>query len=63
MFSRYARFFLRQYTGREEIYQMAVIYYKWAFNMPTYSTLRPSIIYPDWDIWFENKPSGNSVWL
>jgi hypothetical protein len=23
------------------------------------SKQRPSIIYPNWDFWFENKPSGN----
>jgi hypothetical protein len=25
----------------------------------TFSHLRPSKIYPNWDFWFENKPSGN----
>jgi hypothetical protein len=25
------------------------------------SILRPSKIYPNWDFWFENKPSGNPV--
>jgi hypothetical protein len=24
-----------------------------------FSTARPSKIYPNWDFWFENKPSGN----
>jgi hypothetical protein len=27
--------------------------------MPTSSIARPSKIYPNWDFWFENKPSGN----
>jgi hypothetical protein len=27
--------------------------------MSTFSNLRPSRIYPNWEIWFENKPSGN----
>jgi hypothetical protein len=27
--------------------------------MPTPSTARPSKIYPNWDFWFENIPSGN----
>jgi hypothetical protein len=25
----------------------------------SFSILRPSKIYPNWDFWFENKPSGN----
>jgi hypothetical protein len=39
----------------------------WPFNIPngskifqsSFSDLMPSEIYPDWDFWFENKPSGN----
>jgi hypothetical protein len=33
--------------------------------MPRFSLARPSKIYPNWDFWFENKPSGNpeSDWL
>jgi hypothetical protein len=27
--------------------------------MSTSFNLRPSNIYPHWDFWFENKPSGN----
>jgi hypothetical protein len=26
--------------------------------MPTSSITRPSKIYPNWNFWFENKPSG-----
>jgi hypothetical protein len=37
-----------------KIYQMAV-------NIPTLSITRPSKIYPNWDFWFENIPSGNPV--
>jgi hypothetical protein len=28
-------------------------------SLATFSNLRPSKIYPNWDFWFENKPSGN----
>jgi hypothetical protein len=38
---------------------MAVIYSKWPKNVPTFSIPRPSKIYPNWDFWFDNKPSGN----
>jgi hypothetical protein len=27
--------------------------------MPRFFIARPSKIYPNWDFWFENKPSGN----
>jgi hypothetical protein len=27
--------------------------------IPRFSKARPSKIYPNWDFWFENKPSGN----
>jgi hypothetical protein len=27
-----------------------------------FSIPRPSKIYPTWDFWFENKPSGNPGW-
>jgi hypothetical protein len=32
---------------------------KWPQNMPITSIARPSKIYPNWDFWFENMPSGN----
>jgi hypothetical protein len=67
-----ARFFLTQYTktgkiyqianklpNGHEIYQMAVIYSKWPWNMSTVSIPRATKIYPKWDFWFENIPSGN----
>jgi hypothetical protein len=38
---------------------MAVNYYKWSENIPTFSIASPSKIYPNWDFWFENKPPGN----
>jgi hypothetical protein len=38
-----------------KILQMA-IKYRW-----TFSNQRPSKIYPNWDFWFEIKPSGNPV--
>jgi hypothetical protein len=28
-------------------------------NSSAFSNLRPSKINPNWDFWFENKPSGN----
>jgi hypothetical protein len=34
---------------------------KWPYNMPTFSISRHSRIYPNWDFWFENIPSGNPV--
>jgi hypothetical protein len=53
--NRIARFFLKQCTKTEKIYQtdkklphdhkiyqMALIYSKWAYNIPTWSILRPS---------------------
>jgi hypothetical protein len=41
------------------IYEMAVIYFKWPHNVPTFSIPRPSKIDPNWDFWYENMPSGN----
>jgi hypothetical protein len=29
--------------------------------MPTFLVTRLAKIYPSWDFWFENKPSGNPV--
>jgi hypothetical protein len=34
-------------------------YSKWPENKTTFSNLGPSKIYPNWDFWFEKKPSGN----
>jgi hypothetical protein len=38
-------------------------YTKWPQNIPNghkiYIIARPSKIYPNWDFWFENMPSGN----
>jgi hypothetical protein len=41
------------------MYQMDKIFSKRPKNIPTFSIPRPSKIYPSWDFWFENKPSGN----
>jgi hypothetical protein len=30
-----------------------------AIKLPTSSIARPSKFYPNWDFWFEHKPSGN----
>jgi hypothetical protein len=38
---------------------MALKYSKWPQNIATFSILRPSKIYPNWDFWSENIPSGN----
>jgi hypothetical protein len=35
------------------------IYSKFPWNIPTFSIPRSSKIYPNWDFWFENMPSGN----
>jgi IMP cyclohydrolase len=40
-------------------YQMAVIYLKWTYNIPTFAIPRHSKIYPNRDFWFENIPSGD----
>jgi hypothetical protein len=42
-----------------EIYQMVVNYFEWPQNIPTFSILRSSKIYPSWDFWFENIPPAN----
>jgi hypothetical protein len=66
VFHRVARFFLGHdtKTGKNvpnghKISQMSVKYSKWPLNISTFSNLRPSKIYPNWDFWFEKKPSGN----
>jgi hypothetical protein len=42
---------------------MAVIYSKCPLNVPTFSILRPSKIYPIWNIWFENTCTIWQPWL
>jgi hypothetical protein len=46
--------------------QTAIKYTKWPQNIPndhkivkTFSIGKPFKVYPNWDFWFENKPSGN----
>jgi hypothetical protein len=34
-------------------------HYQMTINIPKLSTLRPSKIYPNWDFWLKNIPSGN----
>jgi hypothetical protein len=41
------------------MYQLAIIYSKWPWNIPTFPIPRPSKIYPNWDFWFENIQSGS----
>jgi hypothetical protein len=55
-----------KYTKLPQHYQMAIKYTKWPYNFPNdnkihlhFSIPRPAKIYPNWDFWFENKPSGN----
>jgi hypothetical protein len=70
--SRVAGFFLVQHTKRGKIHQMTTYNTKWPKiylmvgkltklpqNIPTSSIVRPSKIYPNWNFWFENIPSGN----
>jgi hypothetical protein len=53
---------------RGKIYQITTNYTKWPKNrpnghkipIPNFSIAIPSKIYPNWDFWFENKPSGNT---
>jgi hypothetical protein len=40
---------------------MVTNYNKRSYNIPTLSIPRPSKIYPNWDFWPLNKPSGNPV--
>jgi hypothetical protein len=42
-----------------KIYQKALKYSKWSYNIPIFSIPRPSKIYTNKDFWYENKPSGN----
>jgi hypothetical protein len=48
-----------KYTKLPQHYQMAIKYTKWPLRIPAFSILRASKINPNWDFWFENKPSGN----
>jgi hypothetical protein len=44
--------------------QISTKYSKLPNNIKRFSNIRPSKIYPNWDFWFENKPSGNPApWL
>jgi hypothetical protein len=38
---------------------MSVKYSKWPLNITTFSYLRPSKIFPNWEFWLEKKLSGN----
>jgi hypothetical protein len=38
---------------------MTTKYTKWPLNIPTFAFPRFSKIYPNWDFWYENIPSGN----
>jgi hypothetical protein len=42
-----------------KLYQMTEKYSKWAYNITTFSIRMASKFYPNWDFWFEKKPSGN----
>jgi hypothetical protein len=49
----------RNLTSYLNIYQIVIMHSKWALNIPTFSIQIPSKIYPNWDFWYENIPSGN----
>jgi hypothetical protein len=38
---------------------MADKYSKWPCNIPIFYIPRPSKVYPNWEFWFEKKPSEN----
>jgi hypothetical protein len=71
--ARVARFFfgaayqnMKNIPNNCKLYQMANIYipngrkiHQMALKYTTFSIARPSKIYPNWDFWFENMPSGN----
>jgi hypothetical protein len=38
---------------------MVIKYSRGPYNIPTFYILKPFQIYPYWDFWCENKPSGN----
>jgi hypothetical protein len=44
-----------------KIYEMAVKYTKWQYNLAKSFIERHSKIYPMWDFWFENIASGSLV--
>jgi hypothetical protein len=46
-------------TNCHKLYQIAIKYSKLSQNIKTFSIPRPSKMCPNWDFWFENKPSGN----
>jgi hypothetical protein len=46
-----------------KISQMSVKYSKWLWNASKLWNLITSKIYPIWDFWLENKPSGNPGWV
>jgi hypothetical protein len=47
------------FTKYPKKFQLAVMYFKRIYNIPTFSIPRPIKIYPNWDFWFENARSGN----
>jgi hypothetical protein len=60
--------FLGPCTKWSCMYQMVIKYPKcpqniwYGHKIRFFSNLSPSKIYPNWDFWFENKPSGNLGW-
>jgi hypothetical protein len=59
MTTRVARCVLVQHTKMVKIYHSVSKYTQWTYNIPTCSIPRPSKIYPNWDFWYANIPSGN----
>jgi hypothetical protein len=63
--NRVAIFFFVQYTKWGEIYQSSIYYTKFPLNIPNWYNIYqhnpsqgPPKIYPNWNFWHENKPSG-----
>jgi hypothetical protein len=48
-------------SGHKIYVQFASKILKMAIKVPTSSMARPSKIYPHWDFWFENIPSGHTA--
>jgi hypothetical protein len=53
-------------TKTGKIYQLTIKYTKWPQNIPTGRKIYQHILFqdppkfsPNWDVWFENIPSGN----
>jgi hypothetical protein len=50
---------LKNIPKHYKTYQMDQKINKWSHNLPISPVARLSKNYPNWEFWFENKPSGN----